>query len=121
MTGVSPDPAVVDDVVLTTSGGFVSSVVGTLGNLLPSTRKSHPSQDEPQLPQDEQDEPQLAQDEQDEPQLPQLWQQSAAKPIPASGTGCQRLEFACSQNWALPNSATFPCCSPASRESAGCG
>ena len=23
------------------------------------------------------------------------------KPIPASGTGCQRLEFACSQNWAL--------------------
>ena len=68
---VSPTPAVVDDVVLTTSGGFVSSIVGALGNLLPSTRKSHPSQDERQ-------------------------QSAATKPIPASGTGCQRLEFACS-------------------------
>ena len=46
-----------------------------------------------------------------------------AKPIPASGTGCQRLEFACSQNWALRGrvAAAFPGCAALLHVSAGTG
>ena len=46
--------------------------------------------------------------------LPQLhMRKGVPKPIPASGTGGQRLEFACRRNdskLGTANSATFPCC-----------